>query len=117
MNNRAVRLVVGDPWDLVDASGENYLTGTIDQTRRAPTESERDMISVTLARPITYREIEYDRVVCEARAEMPIIEDLMRGEKVEVSLYGIPTAERVGDMTPRAWWRGGLSATATARVI
>lgn len=117
MNKRFVRLVVADPWDLVDGSGRNFLTGTVDQARRATTESERDLISLTLATPITYRGTEYDRVVCEARSGTPIFDALMGNENVEVSVYGLPTAARVGDIAPRAWWRGGLSATATASLM
>lgn len=109
-----VTLVISDPWDLVGSDGENRMPGYVEQAIPGKETADRDTVTLRLARPITYKGIDYDRVVLQARTEEPIIEPLADGRTVEVSVYGVPIDDEPSTIDPGEWWRGGLAATASA---
>jgi hypothetical protein len=109
-----VTLVIADPWDLVGPGGENRLAGSVERTVPASEATDRDTVVLRLDDAITYKEVEYDRVVFQARGDEPILELLGDGRTVEVSVYGVPADDKPSSIDPRDWWRGGLGASASA---
>lgn len=112
--NRTVNLVLGDPWDLLASDDERSLEGVVEQALPAPDKADRETVALRLRRPISYREVDYDRVVVQARTDDSGLASLARGQGVEVSVYGVPVGKTLQDIDPRTWWRGGLGATAVA---
>lgn len=109
-----VTLVISDPWELAGSDGKNDLVGLVEQAVPAPDAPDRDTVALRLVRSITYKDVEYDRIVVQARTDEPIIEPLADGRAVEVSVYGVPVDDCLSSIDPQKWWRGGLGATASA---
>jgi hypothetical protein len=108
---RIVNLIVADPWDLVGADGSNELECAVSRVVAAP---ERDLLEVRFARALLYDGRRYDRAVLHARSDESLIDLLLTGEEVEVSLYGVTAGAEPPLADPQTWWRGGAAGIATA---
>lgn len=106
--------MVGDPWNLVDSDNERSLEGVVEEVLAGREEAARETVALRLSRSISYEDVDYDRVVFHARTEDNLLDALASDLDVEVSVYGVPAGQSLQDIDPRAWWRGGLAATATA---
>lgn len=112
-----VELIISDPWELVDASGDNAFSGQISQVAAYAEGAENERALLVLDAPVTWKGKQYRYLVASARDGHGMVDDLLGRHPVDCSVIGVPDSD-VAD-TP-TWgaekWRGGLAATARLTV-
>lgn len=116
---RKARLVISNPWELVNADGEPEFEVTVEQVASLPTRADETCVLLGVQNPIGWNGMSYRYLVATGRQLPDISRDLAAGQRVHCNVVGVSEESALTQGLP--WgsdsWRGGLAAIADLTLL